>query len=120
MKKRLFTAVIAFSLIVLSFGTYALAAQINPWAQKSANLFSNTVETTFTPSWLTTSDDKQYGCQVGRYIKNSWCKVEEGNRTDYHKSDDYYKPDTTWVHTYASLSDSPFHTASMSYGWGYQ
>lgn len=40
----------------------------------------------------------------------------EGDREDYNKSDNYYKPSTTWVHTTASLSDSPFHTASMSYG----
>lgn len=111
----------ATSLLMCSAGfVMAGAATKSPWADKAANLFSNEVQTTFTPSWLTTSDDKAYGCTVGKYIKNSWCKVTEGNREDYNKSDNYYRPDTTWVHTSAKLTDSPFYTASMSYGWGYQ
>lgn len=121
MRKNLLIFLALLTALTLSAGTvFVGAATLSPWAQKKANLFSNEVQTTFTPSWLTQSSDSQYGCTSGKYIKNSWCKVVEGNRTDYKISSNYYRPSKTWVLTSAKLSDSPFYTATMSYGWGYQ
>ena len=96
------------------------AATISPWAAKKANLFSNEVMTTFTSDWKTTEDDAKYGVTKGKYIKNSWCRVTEGKREDYSKSDNYSRSKHAWVYTQAKLADSPFHKAVMSYGWGYQ
>lgn len=121
MSKR-FKNIIAITgcFIVLSGGVIASAATLSPWASINNGILTNSVETTFTPSWLTVSADSQYGVASGKYIKNSWVQIVEGADVRYSISNDYYRPDTTWVHTQVSLGDNPFQTAKCSYGWGYQ
>lgn len=69
-KKGIMKVAVTASLLAFSIGcTVVGAATISPWASKNADLFSNSVETTFTPSWLTTANDSQYGVTAGKYIK---------------------------------------------------
>lgn len=120
-RKKMLAAIIISGILTLSIGGILVgAATKSPWVTKKSKFFSNEVITTFTPDWKTTKDDAKFHVMKGRYIRNSWCKVTEGNRTDYNKSSDYKRPKTTWVYTEAKLFDSPFYKAKMSYGWGYQ
>ena len=107
-------------MLALSGGVIAGAATLSPWAKVTNGLLSNSVETTFTPGWLTKSSDSEYGVKTGKYIKNSWVKLVEGSTTDYNRSADYYKPSTEWIHTKVSKTEHPLDIAYASYGWNYQ
>lgn len=115
-KKHIKTLVLALMLV---FTFNINAATLSPWASISSGITVQ-VQTSFTPSWLTTSGDATYGVSSNRYIRSSWVRIQEGNYNETKTSSNYYRPSTTWVHTSLSKVNNPLKTAYASYGWSYQ
>jgi hypothetical protein len=107
--------------LILTLTIVASAATLSPWASISSGL-NVEVATSFTPSWKTEANDTQYGVSEGKYIKNSWVRIVEGDYDKTEKSKNYYRPSTEWVYTHLSKTNNPFKTATATatYGWGYQ
>lgn len=105
--------------IMLFGGTLASARTFSPYASRNTGGVQLKVMAWFNSGYKTTDDDEKYNVKPGRYIKQCWVRIKEGNYDKVVKSKSYTKKEAKNGQATLSKYNNPFADASLTWGWKY-
>lgn len=123
MKKKFKIKAVIVALLICTFmiGIPASYARtVTPYATRSTGGLQLHVTAWFHSAYKTTAADSQYGVKSGKYIKQCWVKIQEGdyNKTDY--SEALTKAENKSGSAELTKVNNPFYDATLTWGWKYQ
>lgn len=123
MKRKLIVIATCLAICIL-LGTSAYAMTSKVWASTSTGTITLKSSTQFNAKYLTQASDSIYKVKKGKYIRQSYSHIVEGNYDKYDWSEVCSKDATTLNKiagtSYLSKVNNPLINATVTYGWHYQ
>lgn len=99
--------------------TAASAMTISPYASRETGGFTLRVVAWFNSGYKTTSADAEYGVTAGKYIKQCWVRIKEGDYDKIKYSESYTKAEAKQGQAELEKTNNPLKDATLTWGWKY-
>ncbi len=97
----------------------ASARTKSPYATVDAGITKVRVKAWFNSGWKTTKDDTVYGVKKGKYIKQCWVRIKEGNYDKTVYSEAFTKAEAGNGDAELSKVNNPIRISTGTWGWKY-
>lgn len=104
---------------MLFSGTAVSAMTKTPFASRDTGGIHLRVCAWFNSGYKTTTEDREYGVVSGKYIKQCWVRIQEGNYDKIKNSKSYTKKQAKTGIAELTKYNNPFADAKLTWGWKY-